>query len=162
MPKRSRLEIEVLRSLYQGDVVRGYNYEVLVTGRTVTGRARIIFNKVQELKSCLLDRIYSQFRARGLQPQDTFAVLYHFYLNGVGYSEERMRQGVGSRVLKEIIDDCREEGVRALYVITKSDSLQAFLEKKRFTCADDALMRSLGGPTIYYYIPQPKKDITRT
>jgi len=162
MPKHSPLEIEVLRSPYQDEVVRGYDYDILVSGRQTKGNARIVFNPVRALKQHLLKRVYVQLIAHKLKPTDTFAVLYYFYPNGKRPTEEKMRQGVGSYALKEILADCREEGIRALYVTTKSPSLLSFLEKKKFVCADDELARYLSNNRIYYRILRQRKDVTQT
>ena len=65
------------------------------------------------------------------------ADLNDFWPNGRELSdidlEKRGRQGVGSQVFKQILDDCESHGAEIMYVYTHSESMKEFIAKHSFT-----------------------------
>ena len=75
-----------------------------------------------------------QPQERGIQPEDKVVELNTFYPTGRRSRRQDMGGVVGSMLLERILNDCKSEGVRALFVSTRNKTMKSFVEKNGFFC----------------------------
>ena len=92
------------------------------------GDAQIIFAPLASLPDVLSAPLLEQ----GLTRTDLVVQLNEFYPNGRALDEVKgthMREGVGTAVLKLLIDEGKARGAKAMHICTEKESMTQFLKK---------------------------------
>lgn len=104
------------------------------------GDAQLFFQSLDDMVgSDKNDKVAIVFSERDIKPSDIVAHLNEFYPNGRGLDEkkdEHMREGVGTLVLNQLIDEAKANGAKVIYVFTGKVSMVNFLKKHGFECLD--------------------------
>jgi hypothetical protein len=104
------------------------------------GDAQLFFQSLDDLVgSDKNNKIAIVLSKRGIEPSDIISHLNEFYPNGRALDEkkgEHMREGVGTVVLNQLIDEARANGAKVIYVFTGKESMVNFLKKHGFERLD--------------------------
>ena len=110
-----------------------YNYNILHPDNLV-GDVGVIVKKIKNFENVVCKKALEE----NLNSDDFCAEIVNFFPNGSKLDrinvpdEEYMRKGVGSTILKKVIDDCKRANIKFLYSKTANDSMISFLRKKGF------------------------------
>ena len=108
---------------------------------------------VEAIRSCLVpgfdfnelfkrEKNYRVFLNSGIRPEDTIAYLACFHPNGYCLGEAGIRkygkQGVGSHMLEQVIEDSTDMGAKAIVTTATTGRMQRFARKHAFSLIGDS------------------------
>ena len=93
------------------------------------GFSVMLYSRVSETYSLKVEKRYL---AKSFNDASTAQILSFFPFANLADGDRYKRNGIGSALLEQIMDDCRSGGIRLLYVVTEMPEMQAMLMKFGF------------------------------
>lgn len=138
MLTRAASKFRIVRTTHISGL-EGYHYDVIYPDPSrLKGDVDVYFDSLWDYQDSV--EAYEKLISEGLAPIDKIADITGFFPNGDLKDKEvekYTRKGVGSEVLKKVINDSLDNDCKAMIVFTGRPWMKDFLEKKhKFTPAN--------------------------